>query len=373
MIVLFLLDIEIPKTPMLAGLKAIDWVGVLTISSGTVMFLLGLEYGGTNHPWSSPIVICLIVFGLVIIGLFFVNEWKFAAYPIVPLRLFSHRSNVAALLICFIHGMVFISGAYYVPLYFQAVLGASPIESGVYVLPFVLALSFSSVVSGVVIKKTGNYVIPCWFGTAVMTLGFGLFIDIPATRNYGHIFPYLVVAGIGCGPLFQAPLLALQTKVPPRDIATATALFGFCRNLSTAISIVIGGVIFQNRIMAHQGQLRAALSPSILAQLTSGNAGASVGLVASLPQSQRDLVRLTYWSSLRTIWYFYVAVSAVSVVIALTIRKQVLSREHEQYKGGLEAEKQNRVDQQAADRQHKLDKQERKQSKADARSRSIQG
>jgi len=189
-IIMFFLDIETPKTPILAGLKAIDWLGSTTIVGGTVMFLLGLEYGGVNYPWKSATVICLIVFGLLTIGLFFVNEWKVARYPVMPLRLFKRRSNVAALLSCFCHGTVFIAGAYFLPLYFQSVYLASPILSGVYTFPFVLSLSFMSAATGVFIKKTGQYLPPIWFGMVFLTLGFGR-SSSPSTFSHSRVFQEL--------------------------------------------------------------------------------------------------------------------------------------------------------------------------------------
>ena len=362
-IILFLLDIDVPKTPVIAGLKAIDWVGVITISGGTVMFLLGLEYGGVTYPWGSAPTVCLIVFGLVTIGLFFVNEWKFAKYPVMPLRLFKYRSNIACLVVCFIHGMVFISGAYFLPLYFQAVLGATPILSGVYLFPYVLSLSFTSIVGGIFIKKTGKYLPPIWFGMIFMAIGFGLYTDIPATRTWGRIFPFQIIAGFGVGPNFQAPLIALQTKVAPRDIATATAMFGFMRNLATSISVVIGGVIFQNRMAAHQAMLRAALPPQTAMALGAGNAGASTGLVNSLPHDQQIVVRQAYTESLRDIWIFFVAIAAVGVLASFAIGNQVLSKEHQTYKGGLEQEEKNRQEDLVAGAQKKLDKEERRRSR----------
>lgn len=51
-------------------------------------------------------VICLIVFGFVIGGCFLLNEVKLAQYPVMPLRLFHRPSNVAALLVAFLHGLV---------------------------------------------------------------------------------------------------------------------------------------------------------------------------------------------------------------------------------------------------------------------------
>ena len=343
-IIMVFLDIETPKTPILDGLKAIDWLGVILITGGTVMFLLGLEYGGVSFPWSSATVVCLLVFGLVTIGLFFINEWKLAKYPMMPLRLFSQPSNLAALAVCFIHGMVFISGAYFFPLYFQSVLGANPILSGVYLFPFVISLSFTSAFVGIFIKKTGQYLPPIWLGLFFMTLGFGLYIDLPVGRTWGRIFPYQIIAGIGVGPNFQSPLIALQTLVPPRDIATATATFGFVRNLSTAISVVIGGVIFQNAMRKRESTLIAATNQQIGSTLGGGGAGAATALVKNLPEPGRQTVRAAYTASLREMWIFYVCIAAAGLAISLFIAKTTLSKTHEVTETGLAAEERNRLE-----------------------------
>jgi hypothetical protein len=91
---------------MLDGMKAIDWAGCLSILAVTLMLLLGLDFGGKSFPWSSPKVICLLVFGGVAIGLFFFSEKKLAKYPLMPLLLFRNRTNVAALVVTFVHGIV---------------------------------------------------------------------------------------------------------------------------------------------------------------------------------------------------------------------------------------------------------------------------
>src|ERR1700709_133606 len=91
----FFLHLHNPRTPVWDGLKAIDWAGSLAIVGGTLMLLLGLEFGGVTHPWGSATVICLIVFGVVVAGLFVINEWKFARYPVMPTRIFNNTSNIA--------------------------------------------------------------------------------------------------------------------------------------------------------------------------------------------------------------------------------------------------------------------------------------
>ena len=290
----FFLHLHNPKTPVWEGLKAVDWAGSLTIVGGTLMLLLGLEFGGVTYPWGSAKVICLLVFGILVASLFILNEWKFARYPVMPLRLFKNPSNIAALGVCFCHGYTFIAGTYYLPLYFQAVLGATPLLSGVYTLALALSLGLTSGLTGVWIKKTAQYRPAIWFGMSVMTLGVGLFIDFSANRSWAKIILFQIIAGIGMGPNFQSPLLALQTGVPQRDIATATATFGFVRNLSTSICVVIGGVCLPERNAKALPGPCAGLGLQTANALSGGSAGASVGIV------KRSRLRRERWRERRS-------------------------------------------------------------------------
>lgn len=311
---LFFLHLDNPRTPLGAGLKAVDWLGSLGIVGGTLMFLLGLEFGGISFPWNSPTVICLIVFGILTGGLFVLNEWKYARFPIMPIRLFRSSSSVAALGVCFMHGFVFIAGSYYLPLYFQAVLGATPLLSGVYLLPFVMSLSIMSASTGTFIKRTGKYRPPIWFGLTVMTVGFGLLIDLDASPNWPKIIIFQIVAGIGVGPNFQSPLIALQTQIEPRDIATATATFGFIRTLSTAVSVVIGGVVFQNQMEQKYQSLVAALGAPTANLLSGGSAGANVGILNSLPLAEQRIAQQAFFESLRTMWILVGFISSLFLI-----------------------------------------------------------
>jgi hypothetical protein len=342
LVLFFFLHLDNPKTPLWEGLKAIDWLGSLTIVGATLMLLLGLEFGGVTYPWGSAKVICLIIFGLVVGGLFVLNEWKFARYPVMPLRLFQDPSNIASLIVCFSHGYVFIAGTYYLPLYFQAVIGASPLLSGIYVLPFALALSIVSGITGVVNKRTGKYKPAIIFGLLMMTLGFGLLIDLEVGANWAKIIIFEIIAGIGTGPNFQSPLLALQAKIAPRDIATATATFGFIRNLSTSISVVIGGVVFQNQMAQKSAYLSSVLGSELANQIGGASAGASVGLVQALPSDQQVIIRQAFFDSLRAMWIMYAAFSVVGLLSTYFISTTKLSKEHQITKTGLAAEEANR-------------------------------
>ncbi|KAL6248866.1 hypothetical protein RBB50_003929 [Rhinocladiella similis] len=350
-LLVFFLKLETPKTPFWEGIKAVDWVGVLAIVGGVVMFLFGMESGGVGHPWDSAYTLCLIVFGIFTIVLFFINEWRFAKYPVIPLRLFKDTSNLASLGVCFIHGFVFIASSYYLPIYFQSVLGATPILSGVYLFALVLSLSFMSAAAGIYIKKTGRYREPIWFGLVMMTIGYGLFIDLDPTANWAKIIIFQIIAGIGVGPNFQSPLIALQSHVKGHDIAVATATFGFIRNLSTSISVVLGGVVFDNELSKKQSYLvNQGIPVQMAKRLTASGFSATANLIKALQPNQRRAVDIAYTSSLQKMWIFYTAFSAFGIFISIFITKKKLSKEHEKARTGLAEQERVRQQELAARR-----------------------
>ena len=155
----FTLDLHDPRTPLLKGLASVDWLGIATIITAAVLLLVGLQIG-SGGSYGSPLVIVLIVVGSVIFIAFPYSQWwedKRGGSPIMPLRIFKDISNLSALGVCACDALVFNSVAYFLPLYFQIVLGRSPAATGVLMLAIAIPLAIVSFVSGHVIEKTGRF------------------------------------------------------------------------------------------------------------------------------------------------------------------------------------------------------------------------
>lgn len=106
LILCFCLHVHNPRTSLLQGAQAVDWLGILLVLGMTLMTLLGLNLGGVISPWGSPKVICLVVFGFVASIIFALYEAKFTQNPLMQMRILRTPSNLASLLVCFMHGMV---------------------------------------------------------------------------------------------------------------------------------------------------------------------------------------------------------------------------------------------------------------------------
>jgi hypothetical protein len=341
LVLLFFLDVHNPRTPLLEGLQSVDGLGAMTIAGATIMLLLGLQFGGIQYPWASATVICLIIFGVLTFGIFFATQFKLSPSPIMPLGIFGRISNLSALAVCFFDAFVFNSVAYFVPLYFQTVLGASPLQSGTWMLALAMPLALFSASAGWIMEKTGCYLELLRGGMLLMTVGLGLCINFPSYISWPRIITFLFIIGVGFGPNFHAPLIALQTGLQPKDVAAGTATFGFIRMLAGASGVVLGQVIFQGQMRGHYASFVAAGVPRSEAErlakgsaVVAGNAGSNSG---SLPDVAvwAPAVRQAKTDSFGKMWILYTVFSALGLLASLGIRKAKLAREHEEFRTGL--------------------------------------
>lgn len=326
----FTLELHDPRTPLLKGLASVDWLGITTIITAAVLLLVGLQIG-SGGSYGSPLVIVLIVVGSVIFIAFPFSQWwedKRGGSPIMPLRIFKDISNLSALGVCACDALVFNSVAYFLPLYFQIVLGRSPAATGVLMLAIAIPLAIVSLVSGHVIEKTGRFLEVLQAGLFLMTLGVGLLISFNASFDLGKIIGILIVIGLGFGPNFGAPLIALQTRIQTCDMATGTAAFGFVRMISGAIGLVLSQVIFQYLTVSYSERLVSSGIPRDFAKLLVGGEAISQGVqINDLTEFQREVVHQSFMSAMRRVWILYTIVGALGLLISFGIKRTKLRQD----------------------------------------------
>ncbi|KAK4501084.1 hypothetical protein PRZ48_006890 [Zasmidium cellare] len=320
------------------GVKAFDWLGTLAIVGVTLMLLMGLDFGGVTFPWDSPTVICLIVFGLVLIGFFIFTEKRVARYPLIPMQIFTNLSANASFLVCFTHGMVFIGLDYYTPLFTQAVKGATPLQSGLLVLPEVLPSAVIGLLGGYLMLKNGRYRELIWLGAVLFTLGTGLYILFDVDTTIGLLVGVEVIAGLGRGFLFEPPMVALQAVTAQEETSAATAAFCFTRNMATTMSIVVGAVVLQNGMDRQVPNLRAAGLDGTLVEAFSGaNAQANVEMIKTIQDAgKRKAVEAAFAGGMRDMWIVYTCIIGVGLVASVLIKHADLRTEHTETRTGIQ-------------------------------------
>jgi MFS family permease len=125
-----------------------DLLGFVVFAPAAIQCLLALEWGGTRYRWSSPTIIGLFCGAAGTLALFLFVEYRKGDSAMVPFFMIRQRIIAcSSVLMFFFAGSMFIL-TYYLPIYFQAVRGATPTMSGVYLLPSVLTQIIFAMSSG---------------------------------------------------------------------------------------------------------------------------------------------------------------------------------------------------------------------------------
>ena len=153
-LLLFLIDIpsrvpKLEKSLVLSVLaKKLDLIGFALFAPATIQCLLALEWGGTRYPWNSATIIGLFVGAggtLIVYGLW---EHRVGSSAMIPLATIRQQIVWSSCLATFFSFGTSMTTVYYLPLWFQSVKGVSPTKSGVWLLPTIISMIFSAVISG---------------------------------------------------------------------------------------------------------------------------------------------------------------------------------------------------------------------------------
>lgn len=87
-------------------LGEMDYVGIFLFTAAGTLFLVGVNFGGRQYPWTSATVIAPIIVGFVLyIALGFYETRPSLKYPLLPPRLFREvRGFVMVIVVCFVGG-----------------------------------------------------------------------------------------------------------------------------------------------------------------------------------------------------------------------------------------------------------------------------
>ena len=130
---------------------------------------------------------------------------------------------------------------FFLPVYFQAVLGSSPARAGVQLLPSIaIAIPFA-IVAVLLLAKFGKYKQLHFFGFALNTVGLGLFALLDENRSIAEWVIFQIIAAGGSGFVLNTLLPACQTPLEEKDQAAATATWSFIRSFGNiwGVSIVL--------------------------------------------------------------------------------------------------------------------------------------
>jgi EmrB/QacA subfamily drug resistance transporter len=284
----------------------IDYAGAALVAAGLTCILLVTSWGGRQYAWSSAEILGLAAAAVVLLVAFVVQERR-AAEPILPLQLFRDPVFGVVSAVLFLGTLAFFAVIVFMPIFLQAVTGASATDSGLLLLPLLLAATTSTAVSGRLISRTGRYKVFPVAGLALMTVGLLLLSRMTAGTSQATAAMLLVVFGLGFGMVSQVLTLAIQNAVDRRDLGIATASANLFRSLGGSIGVAVFGALFAARLDT------ASIDPERLQ--------ASPEALASMPASVQHDVAAAVAHALQTVFLVGAPIAALGLLVVLFLRE----------------------------------------------------
>lgn len=238
--------------------REFDVIGILILAVGLALFLLSFNlYSYQADQWKSPLIICFIIFGALLIGLFAVYEKYLAPVTFIPWELLSNRTVI------FTYTMAFslYIGWYVWDSYFYSlliVLFNQPVVYATYITnTYTMGSCFGSLIYGVLLRYYGKLkVYSLYFGAPITILGCGLMILFRQPNvNIGYIVMCQVFIAFGGGVLViseQTTLMCVSKQQDfPALLATESMIIAIGGAVGSTIASAIWTGVFPARLMAN--------------------------------------------------------------------------------------------------------------------------
>jgi EmrB/QacA subfamily drug resistance transporter len=220
----------------------LDIPGTLLASGG----LFGIVYGLVRGPvdgWTGSMVLTGLFAGSALLAGFVLYSTR-AKNPMLPMRLFRSRAfagiNAASLLMFLgMFGSIFLLSQY-----MQGVLGYSPTEAGLRMLPWTGMPMLVAPIAGILADRIGGRPVVA-AGLFLQALGLG-YMSVVATADasYSAQLPALIVSGIGMALFFAPASHLVMSSVRPSEQGIASGANNALREVGGALGIAVMASIF---------------------------------------------------------------------------------------------------------------------------------
>jgi EmrB/QacA subfamily drug resistance transporter len=266
------------------GRASLDLAGAVTGTAGLAALIFGVMQGA-GHGWTSVAVTGPAGAGLLLLVVFTVVEARFAAQPMMPLRLFRYRQVAVGDGMLLLFGGIAIAMWYFTSLFLQNVLGYSALRAGLGQTPAATAFVIVARLASAVVPRTGARPLVLG-GCGFFLAGFGWLSQAHAGGGYlaAVLGPTLLVAA-GIGLTFPTLMATATAGVPEGDAGIVSGLASTASQAGGSVCLAVLATAASARAAAQAGRSSpaAALAAGYdLVFLIAGGLGLAVALLSML-------------------------------------------------------------------------------------------
>lgn len=234
---------------LLHYLVEFDAVGLILLVAGLAMLLLPFNiYTLQPLGWKSPLVICLLVFGFVLLLLFTLWERFFATVAFIPFSLLLNRNTIGASLLGTVLFISYYTWSSFFTSFLQVMHGLSISEAGYVAQIYGVGGCLAGIASGFVIHRTGYFKNITLYGAVPMySLFMGLLIYFrDEFTSIGYVVMCMIFISFASGAIMAISPLPAMAAAAHQHIAAVVAIVSMFSSVGGAVGLTVASTIWQN-------------------------------------------------------------------------------------------------------------------------------
>ncbi|PHH88886.1 hypothetical protein CDD83_6916 [Cordyceps sp. RAO-2017] len=294
-----------------------DVVGLLLITGGLALFLLSFSlYATQPGGWRSPMILCMLIFGLLLLISFGVYERFMAPVQFLPYKLLVDRTIAGGMVLAIARLASFSIWIRFFTSFLQVVNGLSFTES-LYVLRIqTVGSCLWALLVGLLIRQTGRFKwLALYCGVPLAVLGTGLMIHFRQPHvNVGYIVMCQIFIAFAGGTLNVCSQMAVMAPVTHQHVAVVLAILTTCSSIGNSIGAAVASAVWSATFPQRLAEL---LPPESQANRTAIYGSLSVQLSYPIGSPTREAISEAYGDAQRMLLIAATCAMSVGLVSVL--------------------------------------------------------
>ncbi|KAI1484762.1 major facilitator superfamily domain-containing protein [Biscogniauxia mediterranea] len=236
--------VETPRRT--ASLLQFDWVGLLLLLAGVLLFTISLTIGPEGpEPWKTPTVILLLTLGVLSFGCFILWE-NVTKTPMIPPSIWEDWSVTLVIICALCASMAFYSQLFWVSMFMQQLENLKPLDVAVRLLPQALmGLLFSPLVGLIMHKIPGTVLLA--IAASSLVLSNVLLVFLRQGNNYlAWIFPSIMLSTVGLDWTMNVGSLFILSSLPLKHHSIGASLLQTTGRLGVPLGMAVTTAVWSS-------------------------------------------------------------------------------------------------------------------------------
>ncbi|MFE4867893.1 MFS transporter [Streptomyces sp. NPDC056682] len=264
----------------------IDYVGGLlsVVSVGALVYMI---IQGPHFGWDAKAIGAAVVAGLGFVA-FVLWELRHPR-PVLDVRRFAHRMFSGSLLAVALFFLAVFGAFYYLTQHLQFVLGYTPLETGIRMLPLAGAVFVGSALTGLLTPRLGMKV-TVTAGMVAGTVALALLTRIDAGSGYGDFLAPLIILGVAIGLALSPCTDAIMGAFPEAELGVGGAVNDTSLELGGSLGIAILGSVLASSYSSHLADATAGTKlPASALATAQDSVGAGYAVAQGIGEQAKQL------------------------------------------------------------------------------------